>query len=64
MNRCSCGREKCTYPECDDGPLPVPVWNLVHTAAALANLAGEIAKLQERVKVLEQVVLDKWEADS
>jgi hypothetical protein len=63
MNRCSCGREKCTYPECDDGPLPVPIWNRVHTAAALANLANEIAKLQDRVQKLEQIITERT-ADS
>lgn len=56
MNKCSCGKSGCTYPECDDAPLPVPVWNRVHTAAALANLAAEIAKLQARVGTLEHRV--------
>lgn len=62
MSKCSCNKTACTYPECDDGPLPVPVCNRVHTVAALANLANEIAKLQDRVAVLEQTITD-WAAE-
>ena len=56
MSKCSCDKTACTYPECDDGSLLVPVWNRVHTAQALANLAAEIAKLQARVETLEHRV--------
>lgn len=63
MSKCSCDKTACTYPECDDGPLPAPVWERVRTAAALANLADMIAGLLDRVETLEQTIKD-MEADS
>ncbi len=47
MSKCSCNKTACTYPD---------------TAEALANLANEIAKLQDRVKVLEKTIAD-WTAE-
>lgn len=45
----------CRHDEAchDDEPLPAATWNRAHTAAALANLANVVAKLEDRVAVLE-----------
>lgn len=71
MNRCSCGKSGCTYPECDDGPLPVPVWNQVHTAAGLIEelgkmehrLAAIVRDFTERLAAVEKII-EQRTADS
>ena len=63
---CLCGKtpnQQMLCQDCDDQPIPAPLWEQATSAATMTDLLITVARLDARVTLLEQELADRT-ADS